>query len=303
MGSPVTISPGGNATLTSSTVNVQSLKAPTLVIRPNGVTATPAAPRDGDIVRVRVRVSNNGVNDARNVLVALQAQDGILTSHRVNLAAGRNVTVNLEWKADHVSSRQLSVAIDPNHEVNASDSSATVAPIGASSGSASSRQSRMTVQVRNEACAGVRFANGSQSGCGGAVDIEVTPVITSTGTLEVRLQAPGGIRDMGAMTLSSTAQLPPPDVSGLQPQGTLQQGHTYLLKLGIQVGYFRVARIRSSVDPRLAAPGASRSTAAGPASSRGGSGSDVLAAHREQEQLDRILDNAQITIDLEWLTQ
>jgi hypothetical protein len=136
------------------------------------------------------------------------------------------------------------------------------------------------------------------------------PVITAAGVLEVGLAVPnGGVRDLGATALSA-AQFPAASDAGQaqwQPQGLFQQGHTYLMKLGNQLALVRVARIRSSVDPRLAAipngaagaPGSSKNS---PSVSRGGSG-NLLGDMRDQQQMDRVLNSAQISIDLEWLRQ
>ena len=105
------------------------------------------------------------------------------------------------------------------------------------------------------------------------------------------------------MAITALAQTP---TEGLQPYGLFREGHTYVVKSRDRFALVRVVRIRSSVNPRL---GVDRGSARG---GRAGNGArlgrlegegDVLGGLREQERTDRILDSAQITIDLELILQ
>ncbi len=160
--------------------------------------------------------------------------------------SGQSYTVNITGARGSLGSTAVTLVAGPNGLLSIPGAS----PASLRNANADKRD-RMTVVAHNESCTGVRFDGGSQSGCGGSVDVEIQPVITAAGGLEVRLSTPnGGIRDLGAMPLAG-AQLPAASEPGqalLQPQGLFQQGHTYLMKVGNQLALVRVARIRSSVD-------------------------------------------------------
>ncbi len=261
-------------------------------------TSTLSPPISGtlELGTVSVMIPNNALNNGTYNLIITGAS-GSFMGNAVPVSPGANGTLTTQVGGAQPASRKI--------------------------GAAPGTRERMTVNARNENCAGVRFSSGTQSSCGGSVDLEVQPVITSSGTLEVHLSTPnGGMRDLGAMTLAS-AQFPDADASdgsggsggsggspdALPSSGMFQQGHTYLFKVGNQLALVRVARIRSSVSPRLAAipgsgaPSASKSTAQKQAPAVSHSGDDLLNSMRDQQQMNRVLDSAQITIDLEWLMQ
>jgi hypothetical protein len=324
--SSVTLVSGSNGMLTSSAASPAAARATAsvlgsgLAMKAREITYTPAIPREGDKVLFRVPVRNGGSGDVHGVLVALLAQNTVMASQRIDVSAGGATTAELEWTADRATARQLHVAIDPGHELSSSnivvslkrlavDRRATLPASSSTSSSPSSQGNRLTVMARNEACTGVRLTGASQASCGGSADLEVAPSITAAGTLEVRLAVPnGGLRDLGTMPLSA-AQLPDGSDGApvqLQSQALFQEGHTYLVKLRNQLAFVRVARIRSSVNPRLAvlngSPGVRGSATNVPSVARTSNG-DMLGDARNQQQVDRVLGSAQISIDLEWSIQ
>jgi hypothetical protein len=140
-------------------------------------------------------------------------------------------------------------------------------------------------------------------------------VITAAGSLELRVNLPdGGVNDLGAMPLGTGSPAALPQDVSLQSQALFVEGHTYLVQTRRGKALVRVARIRSSINPRIAIitgggglpsdinPGAGGNDRAG----RAGGGqrlptlpNDPLTDVRDQERADRLLSNAQITVDLE----
>jgi hypothetical protein len=243
--------------------------------------------------------------------VALMRGDAVLATGSVDVAAGSSKTVEMEWKAERAAGELRMVVVGaPGVSV-----SLRGLLIARKTDAMAARRERLSLNVRNEDCAGLRLRSISQSGCGGSVDMEVMPVITGSGTLEVRLSMPdGGIKDLGSTALGTGLLLDvAPDVV-LQSQSFFEEGHTYLVRVQNRTALVRVARIRSSVNPRLAvltggAPAAGNGVGAG-GNDRGGRGGgsglarptmpvNPITDPRDQERTDRLLSSAQITVDLE----
>jgi hypothetical protein len=281
-GFQVTPNPSAPAITTGILSFVDGISAPTSQVD------TGAGPNIINVSWLNLSTALGGNVTLGNVVVKIPA----------NATSGQTYTLNITGARGSFQGNAVTLTAGTNAILTSA--SISVARKDAAPRTASA--SRMTVTARNENCAGVRFASGSQSGCGGSVDVEVQPVITAAGVLEVHLAIPnGGIVDLGAMALAG-AQFPDADsgTQALAPQGQFLQGHTYLVKLGNQLALVRVARIRSTVSPRLAAiPGGSSRN---PTVGRNGN-SDLLGSMREQQQMNNVLNNAQITIDLEWLMQ
>ena len=164
-----------------------------------------------------------------------------------------------------------------------------------------------TMVVRNETCAGVHLASGSQSSCGGRADIEIQPALSTNGRLQIQMSAQNGVEDMGAMPSASwddaIVQITKQSsvAIALQSRADFQMGHVYLVKSGSKLALVRVAGVKSSLDPRLAAslmtPGGGRRN--GP--SAGSRSGDLVTDMRMQDQLEQVLNHSQITIGLEWV--
>jgi hypothetical protein len=177
------------------------------------------------------------------------------------------------------------------------------------------RRDRATLTARNEDCTGFRLRSVSQSSCGGSADLEFMPAITAAGSLEVRVNLPdGGINDMGVMPLGTGSMAAVPQDVSLQSQAFFVEGHTYLVRTRRGTALVRVARIRSSINPKIAVITGGGSPVSGVGTGTGGNDrggrtgggqhlpttpTDPLTDVRDQERSDRLLSNAQITVDLE----
>lgn len=161
------------------------------------------------------------------------------------------------------------------------------------------RRDRITMSIRNDACAGLRIITASQSSCGGSVDLEIQASITVSGAIEARAMSyDGGLRDLGAMSLGSPI-LPADNSSaayGGSSQMMLVAGHTYLVTTRRGPALVRVARIQSSLNPRLVAAILSPGAGKNPKSPTG----NVFNVH-EADSTDQVLNNARITVDLEFV--
>jgi hypothetical protein len=317
-----TFSRGRRLVTTSSATRSGGTLAADLVLSPQEISYAPTTPREGDTMKFRARVRNTGSAEARNVEVVLMLNDQPVARQRVDVAAKGVTVAELEWKAMRVAGQRLTVAVDPAQEIADSERTNNIVWlrgffVEAANAGRSKRRERLILQARNEDCTGVRFRSGSQSSCGGSVDLEVYPLITSAGTLDIRLSAPdGGMRDLGAMPLTTTPALDELAAQGgWQPQGRLEEGHTYLLKVRDRTVLVRVARIRSSVNPRLGAilggtpvpvaGGEDKPSRGGGLGRIGGTGGlgDVLGDLRDQDRDGRLLASATIMIELEFLIE
>jgi len=317
-GGSATLSPSTPVSITAGAAGTVFVTAPapaplsTLVMRAEDLTYTPSLPREGETVRFRARISNRGAQASQGLTLALMRGETVLASSKVDLDAGRSATAELEWKAERGSSNELRLALVGAPGVSISLRNLAVArrdELGVA------RRDRATLTARNEDCAGLRLRSASQSSCGGSADLELMPVITAAGTLEVRVNLPdGGINDMGAMPLGTGSSAVLPQDAALQSQAFFVEGHTYLVRTRKGTALVRVARIRSTLNPKIAVitgggspvSGVGAGTGGNDRAGRTGSGqrlpttpTDPLTDVRDQERNDRLLSNAQITVDLE----
>jgi hypothetical protein len=290
-----------------------SVSAGDLTLSAQDVHYSPPAPEAGELVRFRVRVSNNSA-ERREGEVLLMRGDAIVARQRLEAGGKRRQAVDLEWRAEPLHGRRLALRlIDLSEMQTASKTSSgrdTLALRGfyvAARGGAARRLERLTLQVRNEACAGIRLAAMSSSGCGGSVDLEVTPLVTSDGHLLVEALAPeGGLRDLGPMLLTAGAAFPAAGGT-LASRARLEEGHTYLVESRGQQALVRVKRVRSAIAPRLAAvlgggvaaDGSDKSGRGPTLPGKTGGGSGLLDDLRDQERAGRLLDSNLITVELE----
>jgi len=304
-GATVPIAPGPDVVLTMAATKFQLMSRsakPDLLIPADEFTYSPAFPREGDTVKFRVHVRNRGAADARNAQVALMMRDKILASEKADVAAGRTATVELEWKAERVTGRDLRLAIRTSDQPDDNPPLVTLAlrnfAVERRGGLASARRERVTLDAANDGCVGLRLLSASRSSCGGSADVEFTPAITARGRISLRLFASeGGVVDLGAQPLTGVAAAPGADY---QPNAELEQGRTYALKTRNRYALFRVVRISSTVNPRLVSDEVQRRER-----QRGGRvvNDDLLRDMQDSRTLDRALDAARITIYLEMLVQ
>jgi hypothetical protein len=312
-GASLSMTPGPDATLAISAPapDLQPMSRSAraeLDIPADELTYTPSFPREGDTVKFRVRVRNRGRNDARGAELALLAQDRVMASERVDISAGRTVTVELAWKAEAAAARDLRFALRTAGQPGSGQPDGNppavtlrlrnfaVEPRG---GLSSVRRERFTVDVRNEGCAGLRLLTGSQTSCGGSADIEFSAFINDSGRIVVQAFAnDGGLIDLGVQPLASVAAAPS---AGYLPQGMLESGRTYAIKARNRYALVRIARIASSVNPRLVADERRRND------NRRRDGrvidEDPSQGIRDSRTLDRVLDSARISIQIEYLVQ
>ncbi len=308
--SSVTLTAGPSSTLSVLSVFVPlgarssgGPAQPDLYVNAGEVTYTPAFPREGEIVRFRVRVSNRGESPARDARVALLAGDRIVATERLDVPARRSAVVELEWKAEPLPARELRVRVDAGGEVGSGGREGQIAllrnfVVERRGGAASVRRERLSLTVRNDDCAGLRLLAGTQTSCGGSADLELAPGITDQGRLELMVSLPeGGLLDLGVQPLST---IPAAPTAGYQPQGLLESGHVYAIKTRNRYALLRFVRASSTVDPRLGAIDRQRQQ-----QRRLGRTdlNDLITGERDAQALDRVLDSARITIDLEWLVQ
>jgi hypothetical protein len=305
----ITLTPGPGSTFTVQRtsgggfqlMSVKDAGNQGLSIQADSLTYSPSFPREGDTVRFRVQVRNGGRGDADSAL-ALVSGDRILARQQLSVAAGRSTAVELEWKAEAVS--DLKLALDSGRSTTATGQGAVLPlknfAVERRAGAGSVSRERLALQARNEDCVGLRLQSGMRASCGGSADLELSPAITDRAQIEVMAAAfGGGIAHLGVQSLSTIRSAP---LDGYQPQGLLETGHTYALKTRGGYALFRVVRVSSSVDPRLVAlPG----TRAGSGSRRtiGIVSDNPIDTARDQQMLDRLLDSARITLELEWLFQ
>jgi len=312
-GASLSMTPGPDATLTITAPPAdmqpmsRSAKAK-LDIPADELTYTPSFPREGDTVKFRVRVQNRGLGDARGAELALLAQDRVIASERVDISAGRTVTVELAWKAEAAAARDLRFALrsaDQPDSGQPEDNPPAVTlrlrnfAVERRGGLSSVRRERFTVDVRNEGCAGLRLLTGSQTSCGGSADIEFSAFINENGRIAVQAFAnDGGLIDLGVQSLASVAAAPG---AGYLPQGMLESGRTYAIKARNRYALVRIARVASSVNPRLVADERRRND------NRRRDGrvidEDPFQGIRDTRTLDRVLDSARISIQIEYLVQ
>jgi hypothetical protein len=272
------------------------------------LTYTPSFPREGDTVKFRVRVRNGGRGDARDAELALLARDRVIASERLNISAGRSATVELAWKAEAAAAGDLRFALrtagqpdsgQPEDKPPAVTLRLRNFAVERRGGLASLRRERFTVDVRNEGCSGLRLLTGSQTSCGGSADIEFSAFINENGRIVLQAFAnDGGLIDLGVQPLASVAAAPG---AGYLPQGMLESGRTYAVKARNRYALVRIARVASSVNPRLVADERKRND------SRRTNGrvtdEDPFQGIRDARTLDRVLDSARISIQIEYLVQ
>jgi hypothetical protein len=307
-GAGLTMTPGPDATLTITLppADMQLMSRPAKVeldIPADELTYTPSFPREGDMVKFRVRVQNRGVGDARGAELALLARDRVIASERVDISAGRSVTVELAWKAEAAAARDLRFALRSADQPEDNPPAVTLRlrnlAVERRGGLSSLRRERFTVDMRNEGCSGLRLLTGSQTSCGGSADLEFSAFINESGRIVVQAFAnDGGLIDLGVQPLASVAAAPG---AGYLPQGMLESGRTYAVKARNRYALVRIARIASSVNPRLIADERRRGD------SRRTNGrvidEDPLQGARDARTLDRVLDSARISIQIEYLVQ
>jgi len=310
-GASLSMTPGPDATLTITAPTPppsdmqpmsRSSKAK-LDIPADDLTYTPSFPREGDIVKFRVRVRNDGQADARGAQLALLAQDKVIASERVDISAGRSVTVEMAWKAEAAAARDLRFALRSADQPEDNPPALTLRlrnfAVERRGGLSSVRRERFTVEVRNEGCSGLRLLTGSQTSCGGSADIEFSAFINENGRIVVQAFAnDGGLIDLGVQPLASVAAAPG---AGYLPQGMLESGRTYAIKARNRYALVRIARLASSVNPRLLADERKRND------NRRRDGrvtdEDPFQGIRDARTLDRVLDSARISIQIEYLVQ
>jgi hypothetical protein len=312
-GASLSMTPGPDATLTI-TAPVGDLQPMSrsaraeLDIPADELTYTPSFPREGDTVKFRVRVRNRGRGDARDAELALLARDRVIASERLNISAGRSATVELAWKAEAAAAGDLRFALrtagqpdsgQPEDKPPAVTLRLRNFAVERRGGLASLRRERFTVDVRNEGCSGLRLLTGSQTSCGGSADIEFSAFINENGRIVLQAFAnDGGLIDLGVQPLASVAAAPG---AGYLPQGMLESGRTYAVKARNRYALVRIARVASSVNPRLVADERKRND------SRRTNGrvtdEDPFQGIRDARTLDRVLDSARISIQIEYLVQ
>jgi len=298
--------PGSDATLTIPVSDVgpmsRSARAE-LDIPADELTYTPSFPREGDTVKFRVRVRNGGRGDARDAQLALLAQGRLIASERVDVAAGRSATVELAWKAEAAAAGDLRFTLRTAGQPEDNPPAVTLRlrnfAVERRGGLSSLRRERFTVDVRNEGCSGLRLLTGSQTSCGGSADIEFSAFINENGRIVLQAFAnDGGLIDLGVQPLASVAAAPG---AGYLPQGMLESGRTYAVKARNRYALVRIARVASSVNPRLVADERRRND------SRRTNGrvtdEDPFQGIRDARTLDRVLDSARISIQIEYLVQ
>jgi hypothetical protein len=317
-GASLNMTPGPDATLTIATLpsDVQPMSRSARVeldIPADQLTYTPSFPREGDTVKFRVRVRNRGLGDARDARLALLARDRVIASERVDISAGRSVTVELAWKAEAAAAGDLRFTLrtagrpdsgqpdsgQPEDNPPAVTLRLRNFAVERRGGLASLRRERFTLDVRNEGCSGLRLLTGSQTSCGGSADIEFSVFINENGRIVLQAFAnDGGLIDLGVQPLASVAAAPG---AGYLPQGMLESGRTYAVKARNRYALVRIARIASSVNPRLIADERKRND------NRRRDGrvidEDPFQGIRDARTLDRVLDSARISIQIEYLVQ
>ena len=312
-GASLSMTPGPDATLTITTPvgDLQPMSRSAraeLDISADELTYTPSFPREGDTVKFRVRVRNGGRGDARDAELALLARDRVIASERLDISAGRSATVELAWKAEAAAAGDLRFALrtagqpdsgQPEDKPPAVTLRLRNFAVERRGGLASLRRERFTVDVRNEGCSGLRLLTGSQTSCGGSADIEFSAFINENGRIVLQAFAnDGGLIDLGVQPLASVAAAPG---AGYLPQGMLESGRTYAVKARNRYALVRIARVASSVNPRLVADERKRND------SRRTNGrvtdEDPFQGIRDARTLDRVLDSARISIQIEYLVQ
>lgn len=304
----LSLSAGANSNVsvqsTGSNYQLMSAGKQALSIQPETITYAPSFPRAGDTVRFRMRVRNDGSQDANNAELTLMAGSRVLARQTLSVAANRTATAELEWKAEAL--RDLKLALNSAATPLAEAGNNNLVPLKGFAvenrgGISSLRRQRQSFEVRNEQCIGLRLNSGMRASCGGSADLEMSPAIIERGRVEVKAAASnGGLVHLGVQPLSTIHTAPD---RGYQPQGLLEVGHTYALKTQRGYAVFRIVRVTSSVDPRLASGSTDRPGA--------GSGhqigrvpdTDPVSSVRDQRALDSLLTSARISIDIEWLFQ
>jgi hypothetical protein len=312
-GASLSMVPGPDATLSitlpPSDMQAMSRSAKVeLDIPADELTYTPSFPREGDTVKFRVRVRNGGRGDARDAELALLARDRVIASQHLDISAGRSATVELAWKAEAAAAGDLRFTLRTAGQPDSGrpeDNPPAVTlrlrnfAVERRGGLSSLRRERFTVDVRNEGCSGLRLLTGSQTSCGGSADIEFSAFINENGRIVLQAFAnDGGLIDLGVQPLASVAAAPG---AGYLPQGILESGRTYAVKARNRYALVRIARIVSSVNPRLLADERKRND------NRRRDGrvidEDPFQGARDTRTLDRVLDSARISIQIEYLVQ
>ena len=98
---------------------VQVLSLPDLAVSTNSITFAPPAPKDGDMVSIRVTVQNRGEQEARNVTVKLSEGTTVIGSETIPSVPGNSqASVSLNYDTTGRSgSHQITVKVDPDNLV------------------------------------------------------------------------------------------------------------------------------------------------------------------------------------------
>jgi hypothetical protein len=213
----------------------------------------------------------------------------------VDIAANSSAVAEFEWQAAYQPRLNVSIAVDPDGEIAQEGNLLRIAAMRNFSVEptlpALARQGRSLVVVTNGDCGGFRFANGTQSFCGGSSDVELNPTISAAGQLVVQaLSLNGGIVDLGPGPITGALEAPQ---GGYPSRAVLEGGHLYAVESNGKFALMYIGRILSDVDPRLARlPGGA--AAQSPQMNSGSLpnlGADPLSA---------MLDRAKITVEMQW---
>jgi hypothetical protein len=213
---------------------------PDLQILAKGVSYTPSLPKPGDVVEVRFRVSNAGDADAVSVPIALRINGVVAVSETFDVAAGRGTLGALRWNTAQLPAAGGSASgaalaelvIDPGKTTQQKTPIAKSAllPHFALSGAPSqlgARRGRLTLELSDRACAGVRF-NAGVSDCNSA-DAAISVEDLSTG--QYTLSAPDGIADLGFLNSGSSLASAQVAARSMGSRVPAIGGHTYAVSL------------------------------------------------------------------------
>ncbi len=90
---------------------------PSLTISPSAIQFSPLLPREGDKVRIRARVENQGDGDAVNVAVALVVNKRTVATEYVDISANSSEAVELEWEASFDLRLSVAISVDPEGRI------------------------------------------------------------------------------------------------------------------------------------------------------------------------------------------
>jgi hypothetical protein len=234
------------------------------------ISFTPSLPQVGDTVAVRFRLSNSGDSDAVGVPVSLSVDGKIVATDTFDVAKGRSTLAGLEWNSGEAGRTARAAAggrravtaagggavllVDPAgtmRQKSTQEKSAALPQFslseGTTAGGGFGRQ-RLTLEVPEGECVGVRLDSGSTGMCGSA-DLEFTVGDLAGGVY--MMAAPQGIASLG--TVSPDAA-PTAGVS-FAPEAPAMAGNSYAVQLrngGMAVVTVEVIRNPQQLSGRTA---------------------------------------------------